>query len=143
MAVETGTATRRPRRSRGRRAVGLALGSALLAVAGTCATAGTAQAADSYQRVSTVSLSGRTITLWLNLNNHQWHAEISGAIEDNYVHLDYTNNPLTIDTDLYLIASATVPSGSTYANTSDHAYTYARACGFVGDSDKCTGWYQP
>ncbi|MFG2480873.1 hypothetical protein [Streptomyces fagopyri] len=123
------------RATRGRRKAGLALGTALLAFIGTCAATGTAQA-DSYLRVATTTLSGRTITLWYNQTARQWHAEISGASAGDRIHLDYANNPLS-----WYYVSTTVASGTTYANTSDETLPVNRACGFVGSSSKCTGWW--
>lgn len=120
----------------GWRKAGLALGTALLALIGTCAATGTAQA-DTYVRAATTTLSGRTITLWYNETAKQWHAEISGASKGDRIHLDYANNPLS-----WYYTSTTVASGKTYANTSDKTLPVNRACGFVGSSSKCTSWFK-
>ena len=131
------------RRFRGRRGVVLALGSVLLALVGTSVTTGTAHA-DNYGRLATTDVAGRTITLWFNYDNHQWHGEISGASPGDRIHLDYTTKASEAKPGgNYSIASATVASGNTYANTSDHEVPWARACGFVGTSSKaCTDFLE-
>ncbi len=110
---------------------------ASLALACTVAISGTAHA-DTYERASTASISGRTITLWLNEQTGQWHGEISGASGGDRIHLDY-NEYVEAPVD-YDYVSTTVASGATYANTADKDAVIARACGFVGSSSNCTAW---
>jgi hypothetical protein len=97
---------------------------------------------DTYSK-SQVTLDNRVITLWINNQTGDFHGEIADAATGDRIHLDYTNSAAQAKSGgSYSVDAVGVASDEGYANTSDHFVLYARACGFVGSTSKCTAWFE-
>jgi hypothetical protein len=120
-------------------APGTALASTATASAATSAHA--VHPDDTYTRMDSAPDYGRTVTLWLNDDTpDQWHAELTNGVPGDKVYLDYTNS-VGNEPSGYSTASATIGSGSSLVNTSDHDAHFARACAVVvGNHIDCTQW---
>ncbi|MEU7476072.1 hypothetical protein AB0A63_08815 [Lentzea sp. NPDC042327] len=83
------------------------LGMALISLLGTTVASVPASAAPCRKPVSSVSVHGRTIHLWVCDNG--WHGQITGGATGDPVWLDSARNTVT--------GYRTIPSGATSVNT--------------------------
>ncbi|MCO5997479.1 hypothetical protein [Actinoallomurus rhizosphaericola] len=121
----------------------VALGSgAVLALGGSVASAGTAQAT-SWAVDHQTTVQGRTVKLWMYGDAIEWHAQIVGGSPGDVVKLEWSDDGFKT----YQFWGATIPAGATSVNTKDESglgiLWHLRACGFVGSHSGCTaegGW---